>query len=106
MVSRQRAVLNTLLMTLPLALGLAYSAISGLAFPESVIIPTIGGGLMNIGFWLFYPSTILPIPELRRSVLARSRTGFLLAFMLHALAIAMLLTLDLRWAAELLPFGF
>jgi hypothetical protein len=98
--------LNTLLMTLPLALGLAFSALYGLPFPESVIIPTVGGGLMNLGFWYFYPSSIEPIPELRKSILARSRAGFLLVGILHAIAIMLLLVLDLRWVFELLPFGF
>jgi hypothetical protein len=95
--------LNTFLLTLPLCLGLAYAAISKVEIPMSIVIPTIGGGLMNLGFWLFYDRTIGPIPELSKSIFGRSRTGFLLVSILHLVAIFILLTFDISWILRMLP---
>jgi len=101
MAERRLALLNTVALTLPLATGLVLVAIYGLDFPDSVIVPTIGGGLMNLGFFLFYSRSIKPIPWLRKSFFGRSRAMFLLVAFLHLVAISLLLTLDLRWALEL-----
>jgi len=102
MISKQRAIVNTVAAALPLYLGLLYSALFNPGLPYNVIIPTIGGGLMNFSFWLFYNSTLRPIPELSKSLLTNNRKSFLLIALLHVVAIAILLVHDIKWIFELL----
>lgn len=101
MISKQRAILNTLIIALPLFLGLLYSALFNPGIPNSIIIPTAGGGLMNFGFWLFYNNTIKPIPELSKSIFGNNRDMFLPVSILHFIAISILLVYDTSWIFEL-----
>lgn len=104
MVSKQRAVLNTVAFALPLFFGLSYSVMFSPALPDSIIIPTAGGGLMNLGFWLFHRSTIGSIPELSKNILVKNRDMFLLSSTLHFVAIFILLIYDISWILELFRF--
>lgn len=103
MVSKMRAVLNTFIFSLPLFFGLVYSALFGLALPESVIVPTAGGGLMNIGFWAFYNSSVGSIPGIER-ILSKNRHMFLFSAALHFAVILVLLVYDVSWIPEILGF--
>ena len=96
MVSKQRAVLNSIAITMPLAITLLYSVFFDPALPNSIIIPLIGGGLMNLGFWLFYRNTIEPIPELSRSIFGKQHM-FLLVSVLHLVVISILFIFDVSW---------
>lgn len=98
MISKQRAMLNTAAFASPLFLGLLYSLLFNLGIPNSIIIPTAGGGLMNLGFWLFYRNTIGPIPEL--SKFYKNQDMFLLVSILHLVAISILLVFDVGWIFE------
>ena len=96
MTSKRRAALNTAALISPLFLGLSYSMLLSPGIPDSIIIPTTGGGLMNLGFWLFYPDTIARIPELH-GFLGKNRNMFLLVSILHLAAILILLIYDVSW---------
>ncbi|MBU0531998.1 hypothetical protein KKB44_00735 [Candidatus Micrarchaeota archaeon] len=100
MISKQRALLNICVLASLLFFGLLYSALFHPGIPNSIIIPTIGGGLMNLGFWFFYKSTFAPIPELSKSIIGK-RTGFLFVSFLHLIAISLLLIFDISWIFEL-----
>ncbi|MHA2066117.1 MAG: hypothetical protein ACXABY_17235, partial [Candidatus Thorarchaeota archaeon] len=85
----------------PLIVALLYAGIYNVDIPYSIIIPTTGGGLMNLGFWLFYKSSIKPIPELSKSLFGKHKDAFLFSSFLHLVAILILLTIDVRWIFEL-----
>ncbi len=104
MVSKKRAVFNTAALLSFLFFGLLYSVLFSPALPDSIVIPTAGGGLMNFGFWVFYSSTIGSIPELRKSFIAKSRDMFLLSGALHFAAVFILLVYDVSWIVELFRF--
>ncbi|MBD3210286.1 hypothetical protein GF318_02795 [Candidatus Micrarchaeota archaeon] len=97
MISRQRAVLNILVLASPLFLGLAYVLLARVDFPYSIVIPTTGGGIMNFCFWFFYNQSIKPVPELSNSILGKNRKGFLFVGLLHLVAILVLLAYDISW---------
>jgi len=101
MISKQRAVLNTIALALPLFFGLAYALLFTPGLPDNIIIPTAGGGLMNFGFWLFYKSTIGPIPKLSKNIFGKNRNMFLFSSSLHLAAIFILLIYDVSWIFEL-----
>ncbi|MEW6748298.1 MAG: hypothetical protein AB1295_01170 [Candidatus Micrarchaeota archaeon] len=96
MVSKGRAVANTIALTLPLASALLYCALAGAPIPQSIMIPLAGGGLMNLGFWLFYHQSIGPIPELSGSMFGR-KGNFLLVGLLHFAVLPLALVIDLSW---------
>ena len=89
--------INTLSFSSPLVFGLFYSMAFNPGIPNSIIIPTIGGGLMNLGFWLSYKNTIGSIPELSKL----KKNNFLLSSILHLLAILILITVDIAWIFEI-----
>lgn len=101
MTSKQRALLNSIAIALPLVAAFSYSVLFSLEIPESIILPTAGGGLMNLGFWAFYPKSIKPIPELSESIFGKYRNMFLLSGILHFIAISLLLVFDIKWVFEL-----
>jgi len=100
MVSRERAAVNSICMILPLASALFYVALFDQAIPNGIIIPIAGGGIMNLGFWVFYNRTIGPIHEISRSVFGRQQ-NFLLVGMLHLAAIPIALIFDVSWIPAL-----
>jgi hypothetical protein len=97
MTTRGRALLNILLIASPLMIGFAYTTYAGMDYPERIILPTIAGLIMNLGFWAFHAHTIAPIPEFERIPLGTEKRDFLLMCILHAVAILILMTIDLRW---------
>jgi len=90
-----------LFMASPLLLGLLFVELYKPAFPLTIIIPTVGGGIMNFCFWAFYNSIIKPVPILSKTILGNNRAMFLLSSTLHWVAIALLLLFDFRWALSL-----
>ena len=101
MISREKAILNSAAIAFPLLLGLAYAAIADPGIPNSIIIPTSGGALMNFGFWVFYDKSIKPVPILKKICNCRER--FLLITALHTIAISILMVYDITWILELFP---
>lgn len=102
MTSRKQAAFNILLLMSLLAVGLLYSILLKPRIPGSIVVPTAGGGLMNLGFWLFYNSTIAPIQELKGSVLGKQNM-FLFSAVLHLFVILIFLVFDMSWISEMLP---
>jgi hypothetical protein len=99
MESKQRAILFSIAIALPLAIGLIYVALMNTKLPYSMIIPTAGGGLMNLGFWYFYKASVGAIPELRK--IWKSQIMFLFVSILHLVAILILFVYDISWIFEL-----
>jgi len=101
MTSRSRALLNVLLVASPLIIGFSYATYVGMPYPDRVILPTIAGLVMNLGFWAFHEHTIAPIHELENVPIGTGKKDFLLMCLVHVVAILLLLTVDLSalWAA-------
>ncbi|MBU0527415.1 hypothetical protein KKE92_02955 [Candidatus Micrarchaeota archaeon] len=91
------AAIPILFMASPLMLGLLFVELYKPLFPFNIIIPTVGGGIMNFCFWAFYNSIIKPVPILSKTILGNNRTMFLLSSTLHWVTIALLLIFDFSW---------